>query len=216
VTWKKRFGEHVVTGLGYQFGGVPGELSQGSTGAAALGVHLDAFNASGFVNEANNHGVNQHSYSIGGNYQVGVARLGAGYFRYGASQGALGDRTDDAFTVSTKVAPIAGHLELDLGWQRIHVRNAAYSGGGTTIRQFGDTSSATTTGSGAKSTVYGSVIYHFNKLTQVYLAGDHATVSGGYRASGAVAGKLGTSGPSGEAGWSPSQTELAAGMRLIF
>lgn len=217
VVWKKRFGEHVVAGLGYQFGGVAGQFAQGSTGAAALALNLGALNASAFINEANNQGLTQRSFSAGGNYQIAFVRLNGGYFRYEANQGALGHRKDDAFTVSTKIAPIAEHVELDAGYQRISVRDAAYGDSGKILNPFRDTSAATTTGSGAKHTAYGSLIYHFNTLTQVYLALDYTKVTQGYRTSGAVAGDLGTSGPSDNpTGWYASQTEVAAGMRLIF
>ncbi|HET9554078.1 MAG TPA: porin [Anaeromyxobacteraceae bacterium] len=212
VVWKKKLGEHVVAGLGYQFGGEPGSFSRNSSGAAGLALNLAPVDVSAFFDEASNDGNNQRSFSVGGNYQLGQVRLNAGYFRYQAAQDALGRRTDDAFTVSAKVAPVAEHLELDAGFQRIKVSNAATNGGGNTIRQFADTSAATATGSGSKATLYGSAIWHFNKLTQVYLALDHARVSGGYRANGAVAGRLAAD----VAGASASQTELAAGMRLIF
>ena len=61
------------------------------------------------------------------------------------------------------------------------------------------------------------MIYHFNSLTQVYVAVDQATVTDGYRTGGAVAGLLGASGTAAHpTGWYAIQTEFAAGMRVIF
>ena len=216
VVWKKKFGDHIVAGLGYQFGGVAGSFSQNSTRAVALAINYAPVNVSGYYNEANNHGNDQRSMSVGGNYQVGIARLNAGYFHYEADQGSLGRRKDDAYTLSAKVAPTAEY-EFDLGYQRINVNHAAYNSSDKIINQFADTSSATTAGTGAKKTIYGSAIYHFNSLTQIYLAFDYAKVTDGYRTGGGVAGKLGASGTAANpTGWYATQTEIAAGMRVIF
>jgi len=70
---------------------------------------------------------------------------------------------------------------------------------GTAFKPF-DTS-ATTTTSGNRSTVYAAASYHFDKVTEVYVAGDYLHLTNGY-------GKLkdGTY----------SQIELAAGLRTRF
>ena len=50
-------------------------------------------------------GLKDRTYSAGGNYTVGPVRLNAGYFHYTGEQGALGNRKDNAYTVSAKFAP---------------------------------------------------------------------------------------------------------------
>ncbi len=210
VVWKRRFGSHVVAGLGYQFGGVAGAFNQNTTGSVGLAINYKPVNVSGFFTEANNHGWNQHAFAIGGNYQISVLRLNAGFFHYEALQGSLPSRTDNAFTVSAKVSPIAGGFELDLGYERFRVVNAAYNGAGNVINPFADASAATSVGTGSKGTLYGSIIYHFNRATQAYVAFDWMKLADGYRTKGAVAGALGAGRPSDD------QTEIAVGTRLIF
>lgn len=90
------------------------------------------------------------------------------------------------------------------------MKDAAYNSGGNIINQFGDTSAATSVGTGAKGTLYGSLIYHFNRATQAYVAVDTMKVSDGYRVNGAVAGSFAADRPS------DSQTEVAVGTRVIF
>jgi predicted porin len=201
VVWKNNFGP-VAAGLGYQFGEQSGNTGKGSTQAAALGYNGGGFNVSGFVNHAN---VNQHShssYSIGGNYRIDIVRINAGYFHYTAQQNAtVGDRTDKAFTVSTKIAP-AGKMDYELGFQVMKADKAAVNGAGNVINAFADGSAATAAATGKRSTLYGSVFYHFDASTEVYVAADHLNLDGGYK-------QASTHGYS-------SQTELGVGMRLRF
>jgi predicted porin len=209
VVWKKAFNENLTAGLDYQFGNVPGKFTRNSSYSAALGLHYGPVNVSGFITEADHAGLNQHSYSIGGNYTMSVLRLNAGYFRYEASQGALGHRSDWAVTASAKIAATE-ELDLDIGYQLIKVDNAAYNGSGNTTNQFADTSTSTAAGSGSKTTTYGALVYHFSKPTQVYIAGDYMKLGDGFKTNGAVAGKL-------AAGTSlDHQLEVVAGMRIHF
>ena len=218
VVWKKRFGEHVMAGAGFQFnaeGGnaAPGHFSRNTTGSGGLGLDFGPLNVSGFVTEANHSGFNQHGYSAGGNYRFSVVRVNAGYFRYEADQGALGHRHDDAFTVSTSItlAPISENLELSGGFQRIKANNAAYNGGGHIINPFASTASATAAGgTGAKNTGYGSLAYKWNRSTMTYVAFDYMTLSDGYAVAGATAGEFSGKGPHKD------QIELAVGTRISF
>lgn len=211
IVWKRRFGEYIVAGLGYQFGGVAGEFWQNSSGSAALAFNFNPFVVSGYFTGANNHGVNQHSWSIGGNYTLmKFIRLNAGFFQYEANQAGLPHRKDQAWTVSVKVTPVDTGWDLSVGYQRISVENAAYNAGGNIINQFGDTTGSTTAGSGGKGTLYGAIIYHFNRGTQVYVASDWMKLSDGFTTNGAVSGKFGGTRPHND------QIEVATGMRIIF
>ncbi|HJV94485.1 MAG TPA: porin [Albitalea sp.] len=201
VVWKKVFSNNLVAGLAYQFGGIAGDFSKGSTKSAALGYNGGPFNVAGFVTQANVNGFTHKSYSVGGNYQLGEVRLNAGAFRYTAEQGALGSRTDNAYTVSAKFAP-AGKMDYELGAQRMDASNAAVNAGGNVLNAYANASTATATATGKKGTVYGSIFYHFDKSTEVYLAGDYMKLGGGYRVATANGFR--------------SQTELAVGLRTRF
>ena len=90
------------------------------------------------------------------------------------------------------------------------MNHAAYNGSGITTNQFADTSTATTWGSGAKATLYGALVYHFSKPTQVYVAFDYLKVTDGFKTKGAVAGTF--------AGGTDldNQLDIVAGMRIHF
>jgi predicted porin len=114
VEWKKKYGSHVVAGLGYGFsstgpgggngngGGVAGDFTDGSTEEASIaynGLELGdgklSFNAS--YDEANVSDLIHQSELIGGNYHIGIFRLNTGFVHYTAQQGAnnsMGTRTD--------------------------------------------------------------------------------------------------------------------------
>ncbi len=202
VVWKKLFSNGLFTGLAYQFGEVPGSFARNTTETAALGYNGANFSVSSFATQANINAQTHRSYSLGGAYVFGMMRLNAGYFHYTADQGALGQRKDDAYTVSTKFKP-AGAFDYELGYQVMKANNAAYNAAGTsTLNAFADTSTATTVGTGKKSTLYGSVFYHLSKRTELYVAADYMKLRNGYRVASAN-------------GFS-NQTELAAGMRTRF
>ncbi len=201
VVWKKAFDGGVVGGLAYQFGGVPGNFSSGSTQTGSLAYAGGAFNLAGFVTAAKVGSSADRSYSVGGNYTVGIVRVNAGMFHYTAEQGALGDRSDDAYTVSAKIAP-EGKIDYQIGYQDMKAKNAAVNGGGNVLNAFADSSSAKATATGSRSTVYASAFYHFDKVTEVYIAGDYLRLKDGY--------KVGATNGFG------SQTELAMGLRTRF
>jgi predicted porin len=207
MVWKKAFDNGLVAGLGYQFGGVAGSFSTGSTKTAALAFNGGPFNVAGFVNSANVSGLKHDSYSIGGNYTFGMVRANAGYFHYTADQGAsnaAGKRKDNAYTVSANLMP-GGKMDYQLGYQIMSANNAGITGTGATanvLNAFADTSAITTTATGKRKTVYGSVFYHFDRQTDVYLAADHLTMTDAYRQK-SVNGFL-------------TQNELGVGMRFRF
>lgn len=202
VVWKKKFGDNFVVGLGYQFGGVAGEFSRGSTETIALGYNSDPINVAGYFNHLNVNGLKHTAWSIGGNIPLGPVRLNAGYFAYNAEQGGgFGDRKDKAYTVSAKFAP-AGPMDYELGYQIIKADNAGINGSSFILTPYADASGIKGVATGDKKTLYGSVFYHFDQQTEVYLAADHMKLTKGY--------KLGATN-----GFS-DQTEVGVGMRFRF
>lgn len=198
VVWKKAFSSGVVAGAAYSFGGVVGDVSEGTTVSAALGYNGGPFNVAGFATQAKLNGLTDNAYSIGGNFTTGAVRINAGYFRYTGEQGALGKRTDDAYTVSVKFAP-AGHMDYELGYQNMKASNAALKSG-VVRNAFYEIGGLTTVGSGNRNTIYTSMFYHFDKSTELYIAADYLKMDTGY---GSVKG-------------SDSQTEVGVGMRTRF
>ena len=83
------------------------------------------------------------------------------------------------------------------------MENAAISSAtGNVPNPFATTPGGTFVGTGKKTTVYGSLFYHFNRFVEVYLAADKAKFTGTYRAAVTH-------------GFS-DVTELATGVRLRF
>jgi predicted porin/uncharacterized coiled-coil protein SlyX len=204
VAWKKAFSNGLVAGAQYQFGGIAGDFSKGSTETVSLAYAGGDYNLAGFVTNANVAGLTNKSYSIGGNVQFGEIRLNGGLFHYTAEQGvggALGQRKDNAFTVSAKWAP-AGHMDYELGYQNMKANHAAVNGAGNVVNAFANTSAATAAVTGSRSTVYASAFYHFDKITEIYVAADYLKLKDGYKF--------------GPTNGFPTQTEFAAGLRTRF
>jgi predicted porin/uncharacterized coiled-coil protein SlyX len=204
VVWKKDFKNGLFTSLGYGFNrNAPGSTSFGtdSTKQATLAYAGGMFNVAGFVTSANVADLTNKTYSIGGNVTTGPLRLNAGYYHYTAEQGALGDRKDNAYTVSAKFAP-AGHMDYELGYQVMKANNAAVNGGGNVLNAFQNASTAKATATGSRATLYASAFYHFDKITEVYVAADYLKLKDGYKV--------------GATNGFPSQTELALGLRTRF
>jgi predicted porin len=212
VVWKKAFAGGLVAGAAYSFGSAAGVNNatttgstaanpvEGTTASVALGYNAGDLNLAGFVTQAKVDGLTDNAYSIGGNYTMGTVRLNAGYFRYTAEQGALGNRTDDAYTLSVKYAP-AGSMDYELGYQNMKASNAANNGAGGTVKNaFASIAGLTAVTSGNRSTLYGSMFYHFDKSTEVYIAADYLKLDAGY----------------GNVNGTDSQTEVAIGMRTRF
>lgn len=224
IVWKKNFGP-IVAGLGYQFAeSAPGGLAtngasfaQNTTRSAGIAYNGGIFNVSGYytwaglptTSGAGILGVN--SWSIGGNVTpIPLLRVNAGYFRYTAEQNAgLSDRTDQGFTVSTKVMP-PGAFDFELGWVMLKTDGAGVTGTaadpGNLSNPFKGIAAPTVQVSGTRSTYYGSVFYHLDRRAEVYLAADYVKLEDGYRYGGLA----NSSGPA------DSQTELAAGIRFKF
>lgn len=201
VVLKKAFGP-IVAGVAHQFGEVAGDTSRNTTQTAALGFNGGVFNAAGFVTQANVAGLKHRSASIGGNVQFGIARINAGYFHYTAEQPIVGQRKDDAWTISTKISP-AGALDYELGYQEMKATNGGYNAAGSnTLNAFASTAAVTRSGSGSRKTIYGSMFYHLSKRTELYLAADRLNITNGYKVSAANG--------------FPRQTEFAVGIRTRF
>lgn len=204
IVWKKAFGNGLVAGLGYKLGEAPGDSAKNTTKSGALGYNGANFVIAGFYTSANVNNQTHQSYSVGGSYMLDKVRLNAGYFHYTADQGvgnALGQRKDDAYTLSAKFTP-GSAIDYEVGYQIMKANNAAYKADGSSIlNAYANANTATVAGTGKKSTLYASTFYHFSKRTEVYLAADYMKLTDGYRA--------GTSGFS-------NQTEVAVGMRTRF
>jgi predicted porin len=201
IVWKKVFDSGLVAGAQYQFGGVAGDSSRGSSETVSLAYKGGPFNVAGFATSADVAGLRDKAYSVGGNYTVGPVRMNAGYFHYTGEQGGLGDRKDNAYTVSAKFAP-AGKMDYELGYQNMKATNAAVNGGGNVLNAFADPSAATATATGSRATLYTSAFYHFDKITEVYVAADYLKLRDGYKV-GATNGFA-------------NQTEFALGLRTRF
>ena len=58
-----------------------------------------------------------------------MVRVNAGYFHYTAEQPVVGQRKDDAWTLSTKLSP-RGALDYDVGYQEMKTNNGGYNAAG--------------------------------------------------------------------------------------
>jgi predicted porin len=201
IAWKKLFSNGLFASAGYAFGNTT-TFSSNSSYQVALGYNGGPFNVSGFYSHVDRAGNTNQSYSVGGNYTVGMFRANAGYFHYSGNQGSLGQRHDNAWTVSLKMVP-KGRLDYELGYQQMRVHNAAYnSDGNIPNANIGAFSLTSGVGNGFKETLYASAFYHLSKRTEVYLAGDYMKLHGGYTVAG-------TNG-------SNNQLELTTGIRTRF
>ncbi|MGZ5193910.1 MAG: porin [Ramlibacter sp.] len=202
VVWKKDWG-NVISGVAYQFGGVPGSFSTGQTVTGSLAYNGDNFTVAGFATQADVAKLKHRTESIGGNVQLSpLVRINAGYFHYTADQGGtFGQRKDNAYTLSTKITP-AGQFDFELGYQVMSATNAGLTGSGYVQNAFSDTSGIHAVATGKRKTLYGSVFWHMDKSTEFYLAADHLNTTAGYKAS--------------QANGFTSQTEMGLGMRYKF
>ena len=232
VEWKKKFGSHVLAGLGYGFGSkgnggsadpaqggsTPGDFNLGTTQEASIaynGLELGdgKLNVNASLNEADVAHLTHQSVLVGGNYKVGIFRLNTGFVHYTAEQGAnnsTGTRTDNSWTVSFSLMP-AGRMKYDLGYQQMKGTNAGLSGG--KIRNaFQDTSAVTTVADGGKNTLYGSIIFRADSQTDFYLAADRFNTTGNWVVSDAQ----GNGGLFGTGQAASDETEVAVGVRFKF
>ena len=201
VVWKKDFG-NVVAGAAYQFGGVTGNFGTGSTKTGSLAYNGNGFTVAGFATSANIANLTHTTFSVGGNVALGsMVRLYGGYFNYKAQQpGLLGDRKDNAWTLSTRIAPNQTY-DFELGYQSMRATNAGVSGG-FVQNAYSNTSAVTTVATGNRNTLYGSAFYHLDAATEFYIAADKLNTTGNYLAAQAAGAR--------------SQTDLGIGMRYKF
>ena len=201
VVWKKDWG-NVISGLAYQFGGVAGHFGRNTTMTGSLAYNGPGFTLAGFVTRADVNDFKHRTASIGGNVQINpLLRLNAGYYHYTAEQAVVGSRKDNAWTVSAKITP-QGPFDFALGYQVMSADNAGLSSAGFVRNAYADTSTVKFAGSGKRKTFYASMFYHLDAVTEFYLAADHLTTTGTYKAS--------------QANGFMSQNELGVGMRFRF
>ncbi|WP_120348004.1 porin [Paraburkholderia fungorum] len=183
IQWRKLFSNGIYAAAGYQFSNST-QFANGSGYQAALGWNVGPASIGGFYSHTNNGGFTDQTYSVGGDYRFGIGRVNAGYFHYTGKQGSLPDREDNAWTVSFKLAP-KGPFDYELGYQQMHVKNAAYNSDGDipNANSGAFDTTATTVHNGYKETVYASAFYHLSKRTEVYLAADYMKLHGGYTVS---------------------------------
>jgi predicted porin len=202
VVWKKDWG-NLISGVGYQFGDVPGSLATGSTITGSLAYNGPNYLIAGFLTQANIASLTHRTASIGGGWQITpMWRVNTGYFHYTADQApGMPQRVDDAWTVSTKITP-EGKFDYELGYQNMHAKNAGLTSAGFVQNAYSDTSGVTAVATGNRPTVYASTFYHLDKQTEFYLAADYMSTTGGYLAA--------------QAHGFTDQTEVGLGMRYKF
>lgn len=240
IVWKKKFGDHIVAGLGYGFsyaggggsadpgkgGAVPGNPSQGQSEAGSIAFnHLGV--GSGFLSfnlnydrgkENNTNGNTSQSILVGGNYSLGMFRVNAGYVHYTAEQGANASatkRVDNSWTASIDLA-ITKTTTFALGHCQMAGRHAGVNGSGVVLNpMFGNTSSVTdaTEVNGAKGTTYASIMYSPDRNVDLYVAGDYMKAHGSWVVNDALGN---TGGPYGVGQKFSNVTEIVTGVRFKF
>jgi predicted porin len=233
IEWKKKWDDHLITGLAYKFGSggaggsgdvgnggsIPGDFSNGTGQAASVAYNrIELGGASMNLNLSYDRGnvshLIQQSWLLGGNVSGGPFRLNAGFIHFTAQQGAnnaAGTRTDNSWTTSMSYLVI-DRTELALGYQEMKGKHAGFNGGGTILSAFGNTAGVTTVGDGAKKTLYGSIMYHWDRQLDLYVAADFFKTTGDW----VVGDAQGTGMKFGKGQPFDSQTEIAVGGRFKF
>jgi len=233
IEWKKKFGAHVVAGVGFAFGSqgaggsgdvgnggsTPGDFKKGQTQEVsialnALEVGPGLLSANLSYDRANVNDLVHQSELVGGNYRIGMFRVNGGYVHYTAEQGvgnSAGTRTDNSWTVSMSLLPTPEN-EFALGFNELKGRHAGFSGGGTILNAFGSTAGVTTVADGSKKAIFGSYMYHVDRQFDVYLAADHFKVDGGW----VIGDAQGNGSHFGAGNEFNSETEVAVGARYKF
>jgi len=203
VVWKKEWDSGFVSGLMYSFGTVPDSFNTGSSTTASLAYNGSGYTVAGFATSANINNFGHKTISFGGNMQLNsLVRVNAGYFYYTAQQaGVLGDRQDNAWTLSTKLTP-EGKFHYEVGYQVMRASNAGVNGSGFVQNAYSDTSALTATGTGSRNTLYGSIFYNLNRQTELYVAFDRLNTTDTYLAA--------------QANGATSANEYGVGMRFKF
>jgi predicted porin len=153
IVWKKKWGDHLLTGLDWAFGSqgnggssdpgaggtVPGNFRQGTNQAVSVAWNNQPLGPGKLSVNANydqdtrgpaaGPDLKHRAELFGGNYVFGPFRLDAGWIHYTAEQGpgnSAGTRTDRSWTLngSARVAKTV----FSLGYQRMGGDHAGYSG----------------------------------------------------------------------------------------
>lgn len=204
IVWKRKFGDF-VGGLGYQLASGDDALAKfehNTAKAAALAYNGPNYTLTGEYNVADINGLEHETYTVGGNVRFGEFRVNAGWYHYTAQQNKVGDRTDNNYTVSGSYAPKDGKMVYFLSWEGAHARNAGYTSKGFTLNPFKDTTGVKLAGSGNRDAYQAVAMYKLDKRTDLYVAADYMTTSGGYHEAAAKGYR--------------SVLELCTGLRLRF
>jgi predicted porin len=225
VQYKRVMGPWVL-GLDYQFGGnqrLDGQASgfgrsntTNSGAQVALAYNGSDYHVSGHYSHVNRDDKILQAFTLGGGWQpTSLVQVNGGLIHYAADQAAIGRRTDDAFTLSGKLAP-AGHMTYELGYVNVRFHNAAANDDGAVMIPFlqspADAEATLANGghSGRMQTLYGGARYHYDRDTQLYLMIDRMEIGGGIKMNGWYNGQFGGAGnPKG-------QTEVLAGVDYRF
>ncbi len=225
IQYKRVMGPWVL-GLDYQFGGnqrLDGQQSgfankntTNSGAQIALAFNGDDYHVSGHYSHINRDDKTLQAYTLGGGWQPSaLVQVNGGVIHYVAEQAGIGRRTDNAFTLSGKLAP-AGHMTYELGYINVHFNNAAANGDGAVMIPFlqsaADAAANLANGghTGHMQTLYGGTRYHFDRDTQLYLMIDRMNVDGDIKMNGWYNGQF------GGAGNAKGQTEVLAGIDYRF
>jgi predicted porin len=237
IEWKKIWGQHIVTGLGYGFcykgnggssdpgigGGLPGDNANGSSQEVSIAynklqVGTGKINLNASYNRANNDDLVHQAVLVGGNYTIGAFRFNLGGIRYLAeetvSTGGLHNltRADWSWTASSSVF-VTPKTEIAAGYVQSLGHNSGLSGAGKTLIPFlQDTRNISAVSNGSKGTFYGSVMFHADKQTDFYVAGDYMKVHGGW----AIGDAQGNADGFGRGFKHNDEVELATGIRFKF
>lgn len=186
VVWKKKSGAW-VTGLAHQFNGagsiVAGDITTGTSSAAALAYNGGKWNVNGTYSTANVAGYAHKVAGLGGNVEVtpGIVLRG-GYFNNRTDQAVVGQRKDDVLTTSITFMPASmSRYQFDLGYYNIHAKNAGYAASGNTLGVNSDTSAVTTAADGKMSTFYAAAFYRWDRQADAYIALDKVNTDGGFK-----------------------------------
>jgi predicted porin len=227
-----------VPALGYvnngQGGPVPGDPKNGAANEVSIAYNnmklgdIAKANINLSYNEVNIDDLPEASIQVGGNVTFNEKfRINAGYIHYTADQGinnSTGTRTDNAYTLSASLTD--GKMMYALGYQSIRINNAGFIGatgtGGINLIPFISyipalsplNAVATNLASGNKNTLYGSIMYRWDRQTDFYLAADFAKVTGGISAPDAEGNGTNLSG--NPALGVDHELEVATGVRYKF
>jgi predicted porin len=102
--------------------------------------------------------------------------------------------------------------EIALGFNEMKGTHAGFGGSGNILNPFGNTAGVTAVADGSKKAVYASWMYHVDRQLDVYLAGDHFKVDGGWVLGDAQ----GNGNHFGAGNPYNNETEVAIGARYKF